>query len=76
MDVKADDPGFGYRLIAAGCIHATGFQVGENRVQELSLLQGISCTIIKACGPEKNTGPAGRDAHVMRDFTDDSDNVK
>ena len=51
MDVHADDPEFGYRLIADELIHAWGFTVSENRVQRLCSLQGISSTIIKRRGP-------------------------
>ena len=70
MDVHADDPEFGYRLIADELIHAMGFTVSENRVQRLCSLQGISSTIIKRRGSGKKAGPAVHDDHVMRDFCD------
>ena len=76
MDVHADDPEFGYRLIADELIHAMGFTVSENRVQRLCSLQGISSTIIKRRGPGKKAGPAVHDDHVMRDFTAEAVNVK
>ena len=76
LDVHADDPEFGYRLIADELIHAMGFQVGENRVQRLCSLQGISSSIIKRRGSGKEAGPAVHDDHVNRDFTADEINVK
>ena len=76
MDVHADDPEFGYRFIADELIHAMGFEVGENCVQRLCALQGISSIIVKRRGSGKKAGPAGHDDHVMRDFTADAVNVK
>jgi putative transposase len=76
MDVHADDPEFGYRLIADELIHAKGLHVGENRVQRVCSLQGISSTIIKRRGSGKKAGPAVHDDHVMRDFTAETVNVK
>ena len=76
MDVHADDPEFGYRFIADELIHAMGFEVGENRVQCLCALQGISSIIVKRRGSGKKAGPAVHDDHVMRDFTADAVNVK
>jgi transposase InsO family protein len=76
LDVHADDPEFGYRLIADELIHAMGFQVGENRVQRLCSLQGISSSIIKRRGSGKKAGPAVHDDHVNRDCTADAINVK
>lgn len=74
--MHADDPEFGYRLIADELIHAMGFQVGENRVQRLCSLQSISSTIITRRGSGKKVGPAVHDDHVMRDFTADAVNMK
>ena len=76
MDVHADDPEFGYRFIADELIHAMGFEVGENCVQRLCALQGISSIIVKRRGSGKKAGPAVHDDHVMRDFTADAVNVK
>lgn len=76
LDVHGDDPEFGYRLIADELIHAMGFNVGENRVQRLCALQGISWAIIKRCGPGKKAGPAVHDNLVNRDFHAESINVK
>lgn len=75
-DVHADDPEFGYRLIADELIHVMGFQVGENRVQRLCSLQGISSSILKRRGSGKKARPAVHDEHVNRDFTADAINVK
>lgn len=69
LDVHADDPEFGWRLIADELIHSMGFQVGENRVQRLCALQGISSSIIKRLGSGKKAGPAVHDDHVNRDFS-------
>ena len=76
VDVHADDPEFGYRLIADELIHVMGFRVGENRVQRLCALQGISSSILKRRGSGKKGGPAVHDDHVNRDFTADAINVK
>ncbi len=76
MAVHEDDPEFGHRLIADELIHAMGFQVGENRVQRLCALQGISSSILKRRGSGKKSGPAVHDDHVNRDFTADAINVK
>ena len=64
LNVHADDPEFGYRLIADGLIHAMGFTVGENRVQRLCSLQGISSTIIgrskaRSTSARSKTAPPG-----------------
>ncbi len=76
FDVHADDPEFGYRLIADELIYAMGFQVGENRVQRLCSLAGITSVIVKKRGSGKKAGPAVHDDHVNRDFTADAVNVK
>jgi transposase InsO family protein len=76
VDVHADDPEFGYRLIADELIHVMGFQVGENRVQRLCALQGISSSILRRRGSGKKAGPAVHDDHVNRDFTADAINTK
>ncbi len=76
VDVHADDPEFGYRLIADELIHVMGFHVGENRVQRLCALQGISSSILRRRGSGKKAGPAVHDDHVNRDFTADVINVK
>ncbi len=76
VDVPADDPEFGYRLICDELIHTHGLRVGENRVQRLCSLQGIFSCIIKRRGPGKKAGPAVHDDHVMRDFNAKAVNVK
>lgn len=76
INAHGDDPEFGYRLIADELIHAMGFTVGENRVQRLCALQGISSTIIKRRGSGKKGGPAVHDDLVNRNFHAESINVK
>lgn len=76
IDVHADDPEFGYRLITDKLIFTKGFTVGKNRVQRLCSLQGISSSIIKRHGSGKKAGPAVHDDHVMPDFSANAVNVK
>lgn len=71
LDVHADDPEFGYRLIADE-LHAQGNDVSEWRVQRLCALQAIYSTIwtrTRKGGAGKKPGPAVADDHVRREFT-------
>ena len=50
LGMHADDPEFGYPLIADELIHFMGFRVGENRVQRPCSLQRISSSILRRRG--------------------------
>jgi putative transposase len=75
-DVHADDPEFGYRLIADELVLEKGFAASENRVQRLCALEGIASSIVRRRGSGKKVGPAVHDDHVNRDFTADAVNLK
>lgn len=75
-DVHADDPEFGYRLIADELVIEKGFTASENRVQRLCALEGIASSIVRRRGSGKKAGPAVHDDHVNRDFTADAVNLK
>jgi len=75
-DVHADDPEFGYRLIADELVLEKGFAASENRVQRLCALEGIASSIVRRRGSGKKAGPAVHDDHVNRDFTADAVNLK
>lgn len=71
LDIHADDPEFGYRLIADE-LHTQGNDVSEWRVQRLCSLQQIYSTIwtrSRRRGSSKTPGPAVADDHVRREFT-------
>jgi transposase InsO family protein len=69
-DVHADDPEFGYRLIADEFERA-GQVASENRVHRLCREQKVWSTTVKKGrnGSGKTSGPAVHDYLVMRDFT-------
>ena len=70
VDVHADDPEFGYRLIADE-LAAAGHQVSERRVWRLCRDQRIWSTTTKKGGRSsgKIPGPAVHDDLVQHDFT-------
>ena len=55
-DVHADDPEFGYRLIADELVLEKGFAASENRVQRLCALEGIASSIVRRRGSGKKEG--------------------
>ncbi len=70
IDAYADDPEFGYRLLADE-LELAGHKVGERRVWRLCSQQKLwSATVRKGRrGSGKTPGPAVHDDHVQRDFT-------
>jgi transposase InsO family protein len=70
VDAYADDPEFGYRLLADE-LRADGHQVGERRVWRLCSQQKLFSVTTKKGrrGSGKIPGPAVHDDHVQRDFT-------
>lgn len=73
IDLHAEDPGLGYRLIADD-LPEMGITAGENRVHRLCKLQRIrSCHSVKN-GSWKKPGPAVHDDLVQRQFHADGPN--
>lgn len=71
LDVHADDPEFGYRLIADELV-INGHVASESRIQRICRVQRIYSTIwlrTRRRGPGKRPGPAVADDHVRRVFT-------
>jgi transposase InsO family protein len=68
LDLHADDPEFGYRLIADD-LNGAGHQVSENRVHRLCSQQGIFSVHSRKRGPGRTPGPPVHDDLVGRDFT-------
>ncbi len=68
MDIHADDPGFGYRLIADE-LPARGIHAGENRVARLCSHQRIWSVFAKKRGLHRKAGPPVHDDLVGREFT-------
>ena len=70
VDAYADDPEFGYRLLADE-LHADGHQVGERRVWRLCSQQRLFSVTTKKGrrGGGKVPGPAVHDDHVQREFS-------
>jgi putative transposase len=67
-DIHADDPEFGYRLIADELI-GRGVVAGEERVWRLCHQEGIASTLTRRKGRSQRPGPAVHDDLVERDFT-------
>lgn len=73
MDVHADDPEFGYRLIADE-LERDGFDVSERRVWRVCSINGIR-SVITGKGKRKGSwGPPTATDKVRRDFTADGPN--
>lgn len=68
LDLHADDPEFGYRLIADE-LRDAGHQVSENRVWRLCSKQGIFSVHARRRGLNRKPGPPVHDDLVQRDFT-------
>jgi putative transposase len=75
VDLHADDPEFGYRLIADELRHA-GHQVSENRVQRLCTQQRLWSVHAHRRGRHRRPGPPVHDDLVGRDFTAPAVDVK
>lgn len=75
IDAHADDPGFGYRLIADELKDA-GHQVSENRVHRLCSQQRLWSVHSKKRGLNRKPGPPVHDDLVDRDFTAEQPDVK
>jgi transposase InsO family protein len=75
VDLHADDPEFGYRLIADELI-AAGHQVSENRVHRLCTQQRLWSVHARRRGRHPRPGPPVRDDLVGRDFTAPAVDVK
>ena len=72
-DVHADDPEFGYRLIADE-LAATGWQVSERRVWRVCSEHGIRSSIVGKGKRAGSWGPPTATDQVRRDFTADGPN--
>lgn len=68
LNLHADDPEFGYRLIADE-LRDAGHQVSENRVWRLCSTQGIFSVHASKRGLNRKPGPPVHDDLVQRDFT-------
>ncbi|MFW0775263.1 IS3 family transposase [Paenarthrobacter nitroguajacolicus] len=68
LDIHADDPAAGYRLIADE-LPGKGITAGENRVQRLCRDHGIWSVFSKKRGLNRRPGPPVHDDLVERDFT-------
>jgi putative transposase len=68
IDVHADDPAFGYRLIHDELTLTQGLVVGRNRVARLCREQRVFSVIVKRRGRIKVAGPVVHDGHVQRQF--------
>jgi putative transposase len=68
IDLHADDPEFGYRLIADD-LNDAGHVVSENRVWRLCSQQGIFSVHSKKRGRNRRPGPPVHDDLIRRDFT-------
>lgn len=75
VDLHADDPEFGYRLIADELIVA-GHQVSENRVHRLCTQQRLWSVQARKRGRNRRPGPPVHDDLVARDFTAPAMDVK
>lgn len=68
VDVHADDPAFGYRLIHDELELTRGLSVGRSRVQRLCRQEQIVSVIVKRKGRGKTPGPVVHDDLVQRQF--------
>jgi transposase InsO family protein len=75
VDVHADDPEFGYRLIADQ-LRQSGHQVSENRVNRLCSAQRLWSAHSRKRGLSRRAGPPVHDDLVARDFTAPAVDVK
>lgn len=67
-DIHADDPAFGYRLIADE-LPGHGITAGENRVARLCSQERIWSIVAKKRGLNRRSGPPVHDDHVDRQFS-------
>ena len=74
VDVHADDPEFGYRLIADE-LHELGHKATTTRIGTLCSQHGIRSVIVKQKGKQRRPGPAVHDDLVKRKFTADQLNA-
>lgn len=74
IDVHADDPEFGYRLISDE-LAAAGHSASENRVWRVCSLAGVFSVLSPKRMGAKRPGPAVHDDLVERDFTADRPNA-
>jgi len=75
IDARADDPAFGYRLLADE-FELAGIDIGERRVWRLCSQQRLWSTTVRKGRLGKKPGPAVHDDHIKRDFTSDTPNRK
>ena len=68
IDVHADDPAFGYRLIHDELTLTQGRVVGRNRVARLCREHKVVSVIVKRRGRSKIAGPVVHDDLVQRQF--------
>lgn len=68
LDIHADDPAFGYRLIADDC-PAHGIAAGPNRIARLCAPQPIWSMFAKKRALTRRAGPPVHDDLVQRRFT-------
>lgn len=68
LDIHADDPAFGYRLISDE-LPEKGITAGENRVQRLCKDHGIWSVFSKKRSLNRKPGPPVHDDLVERDFS-------
>ena len=68
IDVHADDPAFGYRLIHDELTLTQGRVVGRNRVARLCREHQVVSVIVKRRGRSKIAGPMVHDDLVQRQF--------
>lgn len=69
IDIHADDPEFGYRLIADDLVAVHGISTSENRVQRLCSAHGISSVLSRKKRKGRKPGPPVHDDLVRREFT-------
>jgi len=74
IDVHADDPQFGYRLISDELAQA-GFTASENRVWRVCSLAGVFSVLSPKHQGSKQPGPAVHDDLIERDFTAERPNA-
>ena len=75
IDAHADDPAFGYRLLADE-LERAGIPAGERRVWRLCSQQRLFSTTVRKGKRGKKPGPAVHDDHLRRDFTASAPNLK
>lgn len=69
LDIHAEEPTFGYRLIHDELVHEQGLVASETRVGRLCSENRILSVIHRRRGTWKKAGPPVHDDHVRRDFT-------